>query len=123
MRLPLTIEGIDCSNYANINNYNIGYKAIQGNNGGIMLDGSTTVDVLAYKCVITLDLNSMTGIQLSTILTAILKPYVTVTYFDTLTNANRTAVFMPEIGSSRFAFFTDGSKRFDSGTTLVLTER
>ena len=123
MRLPLIIEGIDCTNTANKNNYAVGYIPIHGSNGGVTLDGSTTVDILAYKCVLTLDLNTMTGAQLSALLSAILKPYVTVTYWDTLTNETRTSSFMPGMGSSLFAFGDNDVKRFNSGTTLTLTER
>lgn len=122
MRLPLTINGTDFSELASRCEYTVGYNVRTGSNGGMMLNGEMTVDILAYKAVITWPLNDMTAADLAAIQTAVLTDYVTVTYWDTKTNASRQAVFMPKISSAKIGILRTSGKWWKD-ITLTLEEK
>lgn len=122
MRLPLTIRGVDCSSLAQKYGYTLSYSVRSGSNGGMMLDGSQTIDILAYKAVISVDMNPMSDAECSQLLSLVQRNYVTVTYFDIKTNSVRTAEFIPKIGTASPVILRDGKKVFD-GMTLTLEER
>lgn len=123
MRLPIAIDGVDFTPYTNKNAYRVSYEKREGANSGVMLDGSKSFDLLANKAKIEWELNALTSAQLSAVLTACLKQYVTVTYFDTLTNAERTAEFIPDVGRQDYAFSRHDLYFFKDGITITLEER
>ena len=123
MRLPITINGVDFTQYTSKNAYKVTYDKREGANSGMMLDGSKTFDLLAYKAVIEWELNALTSAQLSAVLAACMEQYVTVTYFDTLTNAERTAEFIPVVGTQQYAFSRHELFYFRDGITIKLEER
>lgn len=123
MALTLTIDSTDFSSWVNDRTYNVDYERQSGENAGVMLDGTEWLDTITVKAVITWDLNYMTGARLATILQTAMKDYVTVTYFDTLTNADRTAEFIPSIGGQQYAFPRHGLNYFHDGVQLTLRER
>lgn len=122
MRLPLTINGTDFSELASRCEYTVGYNVRTGSNGGMMLNGEMTVDILAYKAVITWPLNDMTAADLAAIQTAVLTDYVSVLYWDTKTNASRQAVFMPKISSAKIGILRTSGKWWKD-ITLTLEEK
>lgn len=123
MRLPIGIEGVDFTPYTNKNKYRVSYTRREGSNGGTMLDGSRTVDLLAYKAVIEWDLNALTSAQLATVLGACIKQYVTVTFFDPMINDTREAVFIPNVGRADYAFDRHDLYYFKDGITIKLEEK
>ena len=71
--------------------YSVSYTKIDGGQGGTMLDGSTTVDVLAIKTVITVPLMPLFESQLNGIVAdALSSDYPTLYYFDPRTSTYRT---------------------------------
>lgn len=123
MALPLTIDGVDFSGDVERNSYTVSYIKREGGNGGTMLDGSITVDILAFKTVITWDITALTSTKLSTLIDACLHDYVEVTYLDPLTNSTQTANFVVDVGTLDFAFQRHGIAYFNSGTTITFTQR
>ena len=51
MSKTIKINDVDFTSMFTPVGYSVGYKSIQGNNGGLMLDGSYTEDEIAQKAV------------------------------------------------------------------------
>lgn len=123
MRPAFKINGVDYSTSINKYSYSVSYLPIMGDNGGIMLDGSESVDLLAWKAQLDLVCNGLTATELSALLTACKQAYVSVTYFDVASNANRTAQFIPSIGSSKYRMSNRNGEMCFDGLTLYFRER
>ena len=82
MRATLIIDGVDFSSFVNKYVYSVEYIKREGQNGGVMLDGSITVDVLARKAVITVETNGSWDTQLSDFLAALDNDTVVVEYTE-----------------------------------------
>lgn len=124
MRNPVIIDGVDFS--ADFNKYGTAmyYEAREGHNGGMMMDGSMTVDILAWKAVLKLPCNDLTGDRLAALLQAVLQAEVSVKFWDTRLNAERTATFIrPELSDQTLTLQTAAGIRWYSGMTLTLTEK
>lgn len=122
MRLPLTINGVDFSELANKYEYEVGYITRTGSNGGVMLDGTRVVDIIAYKASITWPLNDLRDTDLAAIQTACQTPEVTVTFWDTLANAQRTSVFIPVFSTQKIGILRSTGKWW-KGISLNLEEK
>lgn len=123
MALTFRIGNADFSSWVNDRTYAVDYERQSGENAGFMLDGTEWLDTITVKAVITWDLNSITAERLATVLRVALQDYVQVTYFDTLTNADRTATFIPTISGQNYAFPRHGLNYFRDGVQLTLRER
>lgn len=121
-RLPFTVDGVDFSARINRFAYSVGYEKREGSLGGMMLDGTETVDVRAYKAVVTVSTNGMRSEELAQLLTALLKPYVQLQFFDTRINDTRTATFIPDVSPAPLGFVASGHKVFDT-FQITLRER
>ena len=124
MRNPVIIDGVDFS--ADFNKYgsSVRYDPREGENGGMMLDGSMMVDILAWKAVLTLPCNDLTGDRLSALLQATLKAEISVTFWDPRLNEQRTATFIrPELSDQTLTLQISKGVRWYSGMTLTLTEK
>ena len=102
--------------------YSVGYEKREGSLGGMMLDGTETVDVRAYKAVVTVSTNGMRSEELAQLLTALLKPYVQLQFFDTRINDTRTATFIPDVSAAPLGFVASDRKVFDT-FQITLRER
>lgn len=87
----IRINGIDFTSCVPRAGYMVTYKKMDGGQGGMMLDGSTTVDTLAIKAVVTVPvLPSLGDAAISTILSELLvSDYPTLSYFDPWRNEYR----------------------------------
>ena len=121
-RLPFTVDGVDFSARINRFAYSVGYEKREGSLGGMMLDGTETVDVRAYKAVDTVSTNGMRSEELAQLLTALLKPYVQLQFFDTRINDTRTATFIPYVSPAPLGFVASDRKVFDT-FQITLRER
>lgn len=120
----VSINGIDCSSIFTAG-YEIRYEKRRGNNGGMMLDGSTTVDVLAVKAIITLPMLPLAEINMQELITALTtSDYVTVTYWDLRAGKYRTIQAEPDELSVKYLFRNiHGDELWKTGGSVVLTER
>ena len=124
MRNPVIIDGVDFSTDFNKYGSSVRYDPREGENGGMMLDGSMMVDILAWKAVLTLPCNDLTGDRLSALLQATLKAEISVTFWDPRLNEQRTATFIrPELSDQTLTLQTAAGVRWYSGMTLTLTEK
>ena len=122
--MKLIIDGNNFTAYAKKSKgYRVTYKKREGVNSGIMQDGSKVYDLLAYKAVLEWDLIGLTSAQISQIMTACLKQYVTVTFFDPKINADRTASMIPDVGEATAAFQRNGGTFWEDGITIEMEER
>lgn len=121
-RLPFVVDNVDFSAKINRFSYAVGYEKREGSNGGLMLDGSETVDILAFKAVVTVSTNGMRSEELAQLLTALLKPYVQLQFFDTRINAARIATFIPDVSAAPLGFVASDRKVFDT-FQITLRER
>ena len=122
-RLPLIIDGVDYSTSINRYGYTVGYIKREGGFGGMMQDGSMRVDILARKAVLKLTANALKSDAQASLLAACAKDYVTVTYFDTLSNENREAEFIPDVGDQTIGILSADGTSWFTGMVITLTER
>lgn len=121
-RLNLVIDGQDFSDFINRYNYGVEYVARDGGRGGMMQDGSMTVDILAWKAVYTLGCNDVTGPRLAALQTACAKSYVDATVYDPMTGEERTGTFIPRLSGATTRLFS-GNVVWFGGMVLTLTEK
>lgn len=118
------IEGVDFSELVDESDFTIDYVKREGNLGGIMLDGSMTVDVRAIKAVLQVKLTAATATEMYNVLQKVLSRYVKVGYFDMYQNQIVDNVdFIPTINGIPFAFVQNNTYFFKEGSTLTLEER
>ena len=101
MRKDIFINGIDCSSMFTRYGYDTDYFKVEGNAGGIMLDGSETVDVLRIKALVTMAVMPMTEVEMSRFVNLVSSDYVDVTYFDIKQLGYRTIKAIPSEVSTR----------------------
>lgn len=123
-RKTIKINGVDCTALFAPYGYTVSYKKIFGNNGGVMLDGSTVEDVLAIKAVITFPCLPWTESNFNTLLSSIYgSAYASIYYFDPRTNAYRTIdCIYSEISGTHRITNINGQEIWTSGA-LEFTER
>ena len=122
-RLTYKINGVDYTNAVQRYGMSTTYQKREGSNGGMMLDGSMTVDVIAYKAVLTIPMNPMLASEQAALISEVTTDYVNVYYFDVKTGGYRTAIFIPDIGTTSAVILRDGENKYFSGLVLTLTER
>lgn len=123
-RLPWILDGEDFSAYINRRGYSVFYEKREGINGGMMLDGSLTVDVLAWKAVLQLPVNGLPADKMAKLVTACTKPYINVEYFDLRTNAQRTGVpFIPTLSEGSLSLINGEGTQWYYGAVLTLQEK
>lgn len=123
MRLPFVADGVDLSPSINKYGYSVSYFKRLGPNSGIMQDGSYQEDVLAYKARIQAETNDLYPDDLAALLQAFTKTYITLTYWDIRTNAERTAEFIPDISASRVAAYGLSGIYWLTSVVITLDER
>lgn len=124
MKKEISINGVDCSSLFMRYGYTTDYKKIHGANGGTMLDGSTTEDVIAIKAVISLSFMPQTEADLTAFLTSLYgSDYATVYYFDPKEGGYRTIeAIYSEMNVKHLMTNINDAEMWQPGT-LTLTER
>ena len=125
MQNPISVNSRDISNIVTRYGYMVSYTRVDGGSGGTMLDGSTTVDVIAVKAIITVPLMPLMESQLNSLLDSLYaNDYVTVTYYDPRANATRTIqCIMTEDVESKHAGQNAFSNEIWLSGVLTFTER
>ncbi|MBQ7778391.1 MAG: hypothetical protein IJ396_07730 [Oscillibacter sp.] len=124
MRNRFKIDGVDFSALVNKYGYSVHYIPREGRLGGMMLDGSYTPDVLAWKAVVELPCNDLTADDLSNLLMACMKQEITVEFQDTKTGAPRTAVFIKaDLSPQTMNLITPAGVRWYTGMVLSIEEK
>ena len=123
MKPLFKLNGIDFSDCLKKYDYSLAYEKREGSNGGMMKDGSMVVDVLAWKAVLKIKTDGLKAERMQELLSHLIAEYVTVTFFDTRTNAERTSEFIPSIVDVPISHFKDGVVKWYNSTQITLTER
>lgn len=118
-RMTLTIDGVDYAAMFDKYSYSVGYEIREGGNSGTMKDGTHVADILARKAIINLSTN--VGTDLSSLIAALKKDYVTVEY-STPEGDTATGLFLPELGFFSVAMYKEGTIVWDNGASVTLTE-
>ena len=124
MKKEISINGVDCSSLFMRYGYTTNYKKVHGANGGTMLDGSTTEDVIAVKAVISLSFMPQTEADLTAFLSSLYgSDYATVRYFDLKAGVYRTIeAIYSEINVKHLMTNIYDNEMWQPGT-MTLTER
>ena len=122
-RLTFKLNGTDYSSAIHRYGFSCTYVPRDGGRGGIMQDGSKTVDILDWKAVISLNCNAIRSDVQAHLIRACKTDYVTITYFDPESNADRTSTFIPSIGNANIGLFRPGNEKWFTGLTLTFEEK
>lgn len=103
--------------------YIVRHNAIQGKNGGLMQNGSTLVDVLAYKAEVVLPCYPLTSAQLSHLLQTVHNDvYTMLHYFDPWENDYRQITAFAEVSDNKYRGIGADGNEYWSGTEITFTE-
>lgn len=120
----IKINGIDFTNMFTPYGYSVGYEPIQGNYGGLMLDGSYTEDEIARKAVITLPVMPLKESDVSALLQAIYSDkYVSLYYFDPLSGSYLDITARRNKSEQKYRGFGPDGNEYWTGPSLTLTEK
>ena len=124
MSKTIKINDVDFTSMFTPVGYAVGYKSIQGNNGGLMLDGSYMDDEIAHKAVISLPCMPLNSSNLSTLLSNIYgSEYPKVYYFDPKVCDYREIYTRRSETEQQFRGSGTDGKEYWTGTVIKLTER
>lgn len=121
-RLPVIIDEVDFSDCFNRYAYTVEHIPRDGGRGGMMQDGTMTVDILAWKDLYSLGCNDLKGARLAQLQRACSKSYVQATVYDPMTGETRSGTFIPRLSPSSTRLFVGGVVWF-GGATLTLEEK
>ena len=121
-RPPYIVDGVDFTDYVNRWQYSVGYVYREGSNAALRLSGLQPRDLLAIKTRVSVTVNDQQGPQLAALLTAVLKNYVQLTYFEPKDNAVRTATCMPTVEEVSIPP-VPGSVRWGKGFRITMEEK
>ena len=123
MKPLLKLNGVDFSDCLKKFDYSLAYEKREGTNGGMMKDGSRIVDILAWKAVLKIKTDGLKPERVQELLTHLIADYVTVTFFDTRINGERTSEFIPSVVDVPISHFKDGVVNWYNSAQITLTER
>ena len=124
MSKTIKINDVDFTSMFTPVGYAVGYKSIQGNNGGLMLDGSYTEDEISQKAVISLPCMPLNSTDLSSLLSNIYgSVYPKVYYFDPKVGDYREIYTRRNETEQQFRGFGTDGKEYWTGTVITLTEK
>lgn len=118
----LGYQYLDCSGL--VNRYSMRYELVEreGNNGGLLRDGTQVKDVLVRKLRLSWALNSMSATQYARLLEFLTQPEVYAIVFDPSWGKTRTIQCMVTFPAFEVAFAANGEAMSKAGAALVLEE-
>ena len=122
-RKNITINRVDFSAFFCDVGYEVNYVRVQGNNGGLMQDGSTILDTIKHKAIVTLPVYPLTESQLQTLLNALSDDYVTLVYFDPKSGAYKTISAITDEPRWLYRGMGADGNSYWTNDTVTLTEQ
>lgn len=120
----IVINGTDYTSYFTAIGYSVQYESVQGNNAGLMLDGSYTEDELKIRTIVTLPCMPLDQEKLSNILQEVYSSsYHTVEYFDTMTNKYKTEEMRRRVSTQKYRGTGADGKKYWVGTVITFETR
>lgn len=124
MSKTIRLNGVDVTKMFTSVGYYVTYRSVQGNNGGVMLDGSTTEDELAVKSDVHLPVMPLNEDDVGTLLSLIYQePYVTMYYYDPRFKSYRETLFRRNSAEQKYRGFGTDGKEYWTGPELTLLEK
>lgn len=117
------INGFDCSGIVNAYSLRCDIINREGENGGLLRDGTQIKDILARKIRLSWTMNSISSAQYNALCYAAREGTVTATVFDPTVNDFREAWFHVTLPAFQFAFWPENHNPMAyAGETLILEE-
>lgn len=124
MSKTIHINGVDFSSFFTRVGYSVGYTSVQGNQGGLMQDGSFTEDELAIKASIVLPCLPLNEAQMAQLLEAVYAyPYITLYYYDPRSAGYRTIMARRSKVEQKYRGTGTDGKDYWTGSVLTLQEK
>ena len=124
VKMPLTIGGVDFSAITQRLGYSVAYEDRNGGNTMKMMNGDEYQDLIVRKPILTFQLDSLTMTQLAALHAAInAATYVSVTYYDAATAAQKTAYFHGVINAQTVGAIRNGGYCRFKAPVLTLRAR
>lgn len=120
--MAFKLNGIDFSKDIYRKGLAVQYKKVYGKNGGTMIDGSQTVDLLTVKTVLSAACNPLTSARLSALSSVCRDEYIFVEYADPEAGADLRLEMIPELSTAKKTMVVNGVTYWE-GVTISLTER
>lgn len=120
--MTFRLNGIDFSRDVYRKGLAVQYKKLYGKNGGTMLDGSQTVDLLAVKTVLTATCNPLTSARLSALSAVCRSECISVQYSDPEAGGDIRLEMLPELSVAKKSLVVNGVTYWE-GVVISLTER
>lgn len=122
-RMTLILNSLDFTADANKYGYSVRYEKRTGPNGGIMMDGTETVDVRARRMVTDWTLNDLPEDHLAALLNVCSDDYIYATTYDPKLEEDRTYLAIPEVSQQTIRLQTPTGVKWFAGPVLTLRER
>lgn len=118
----LSIDGIDITPYIAERGLKWSKTAVEGQNGGAMLDGSTTRDLIAQKVTLEIEFIAMESTRLQQLLSLFQREYFTVRYSDPLSGVRSMQASTQRTPASIVIRRVGGTTYWD-GVSVTIQER
>lgn len=124
MSKTIKLNGVDFTKMFTSVGYYVTYRSVQGNNGGVMLDGSTMEDELAVKSDVHLPVMPLNEADVGELLSVLYQePYVTMYYYDPRFKSYRETRFRRNSAEQKYRGFGTDGKEYWTGPELTLLEK
>ena len=124
MAKTIKLNNVDFTEMFTKHGYSVSYTSVQGNQGGLMKDGSYMEDELAIKASVSLPCLPLNEEQISSLLSVIYSsPYVQLYYYDPRSGGYRDIVARRNKAEQNHKGFGTDGQEYWTGTVLTLQER
>lgn len=120
--MTFQMDGVNFAGFLQRYGIAIQYEKVYGNNGGLMINGSETVDLVKVRKVLTAACNPLTSAQLSTLADVCKREYVSVRYTDPAEGGDVRIDAVPTLSAASEALITGGITYW-TGAVITLRER
>lgn len=120
----IVINGTDYTDFFTKLGYTVQYESVQGNNAGLMLDGSYTEDELKVRAIVTLPCMPLNEEQLGEILREVYSSsYHRVEFFDPKSNGYKTEEMRRNVSRQKYRGRGADGVEYWTGTVITFTTR
>ncbi|MBR4855128.1 MAG: hypothetical protein IKU94_00690 [Bacteroidaceae bacterium] len=124
MAKTIKLNNVDFTEMFTKYGYSVSYTSVQGNQGGIMKDGSYMEDELAVKAIVTIPCLPLNEEQLAAVLTAVYSgPYVSLYYYDPRSGGYRDIIARRNKVDQKYKGTGSDGREYWVGTVLTLQEK
>lgn len=122
-RKDIHINGKDFTSFFGDTGYIVRYVRVQGNNGGMMQDGTTLLDTLKYNAAVDLPTFALNEEQLAELLAEIVTDYITLYFYSPAIKGYTTVSAIPSEPTVRYRGHGADGNAYWTGEVITLTEQ